>query len=61
MTWITYKVIAESLVEFTHFSRSNNPSEAQVEWEAKFNQKAVSIALDNDNNEIDLSELFDEE
>lgn len=59
MTWITYKVIAASGTKFTHFSRLNNLGEAQAEWEKKFNQKATSIALDDDDTELDFSDLFD--
>ncbi|MFE1746017.1 hypothetical protein [Coleofasciculus sp. H7-2] len=61
MNWLTYKIVAESGITFTHFSRSTDLKEAQSEWERKFKQKAISIALDTDNNEIDLSELFEEE
>ena len=48
MTWITYKIIAASGTTFTHFSKLENLCEAQTEWEAKFNQKAATIALDDD-------------
>lgn len=56
--WTTYKVIAEPGTEFTHFSRSEKLNEAQAEWEKKFNQKATSIELDNDDSELDFSDLF---
>ncbi|MBD1926498.1 hypothetical protein H6F74_09610 [Trichocoleus sp. FACHB-90] len=57
--WNTYKVVAESSTTFTHFSRSENLAEAQMEWEQKFNQKATSIVLDEDDTELDFSDLFD--
>jgi hypothetical protein len=60
MSWITYKVQAQSGATFTHFSRITNPTEAQSEWEEKFNQKAKSIALDDDDTELDFSDLLDE-
>ncbi|MEW6498632.1 MAG: hypothetical protein AB1589_39960 [Cyanobacteriota bacterium] len=61
MSWITYKITSETHVEFTHFSKLNNLGDAQAEWEMKFRQKAISVVLDSDNNEIDLSDLFEEE
>ncbi len=59
MTWITYKVEAQSGTTFTHFSRLTDLKKAQKEWEVKFNQKAKSIALDDDKEEFDFSDLFD--
>ncbi|MBD1903881.1 hypothetical protein NDI44_27235 [Trichocoleus sp. DQ-A3] len=59
MTWLTYKVEAQSETTFTHFSRNSDLKKAQKEWEKKFNQKAKSIALDNDNTEFNFSDLFD--
>ncbi len=59
MSWISYKITAESGMKFTHFSKLETLSEAQMEWEAKFNQKAASIALDDDDTELDFSDLFD--
>ncbi|MBD2047277.1 hypothetical protein H6F78_17040 [Coleofasciculus sp. FACHB-64] len=59
MSWITYKVVAKSGTTFTHFSRSSDLKKAQKEWEKKFNQKAKNIALDNDDTELDFSDLFD--
>ena len=56
--WITYTVTSESGIKFTHFSRSENLDEARSEWEKKFNQKATSIALDDDDTELDFSDLF---
>ena len=57
MTWISYKITAESGTTFTHPSKLENLREAQAEWEKKFNQKAASIALDDDT-EADFSDLF---
>ena len=57
MTWISYKIVAESGTTFTHPSKLENLSEAQAEWEQEFNQKAASIALDDDT-EADFSDLF---
>ncbi len=59
MTWITYRIVAQSGTTFTHFSRFSNLKEAQEEWELKFGQKAKSIALDDDKDELDFSDLFD--
>ena len=58
MTWISYTITAESGTTFTHPSKLENLREAQAEWEAKFNQKATSIALDDDT-EVDFSDLFE--
>ncbi len=60
MTWITYKIEAQSGTTFTHFSRSSDLEEAQEEWEKKFGQKAKNIALDNSDIELDFSSFFDE-
>ncbi len=57
MTWISYKIIAESGTTFTHPSKLENLREAQAEWEAKFNQKAVAIEIDNDDTELDFPDL----
>ena len=59
MTWITYKVEAQSGTVFTHFSRTSDLEKAQSEWEEKFSQKAESIALDDDDTDLDFSDLFD--
>ncbi|MBD1833349.1 hypothetical protein H6F61_11835 [Cyanobacteria bacterium FACHB-472] len=59
MSWITYKLVAASGTKFTHFSKLNNLSEAQLEWEKKFGQKAVNIELDKDDSELDFSDLFE--
>ena len=58
MTWISYTITAESGTTFTHPSKLENIREAQAEWEKKFNQKATSIALDDDT-ELDFSDLFE--
>ena len=58
MTWISYKIVAESGTTFTHPSKLENLSEAQAEWEQEFKQKAASIALDDDT-EVDFSDLFE--
>jgi hypothetical protein len=58
MTWITYKVQAQSGTTFTHFSRLTNLEEAKREWEEKFRQKAKTIALDDNKEEFDFSDLF---
>ena len=57
MTWISYTITAESGTTFTHFSKLENLCEAQAEWEKKFNQKAVVIKLDDDDTELDFSDL----
>jgi hypothetical protein len=59
MTWISYKITAESGTTFTHPSKLENLREAQAEWEKKFNQKAVAIKLDDDDTELDFSDLFE--
>lgn len=59
MSWISYKIVAASGTNFTHFSQLENLTEAQAEWEKKFNQKAVSIAPDDDDTELDFSDLFE--
>lgn len=59
MNWLTYKIVAESGITFTHFSRSTDLKEAQKEWERKFKQKAKSITLDDDKEEVDFSDLFE--
>ncbi len=57
MTWISYTITAESGTTFTHFTKLENLSEAKAEWEAKFNQKAVAIEIDDDDTELDFSDL----
>ncbi|MBD1835375.1 hypothetical protein H6F61_22480 [Cyanobacteria bacterium FACHB-472] len=59
MSWMTYKLVAASGTKFTHFSKLNNLCEAQLEWEKKFGQKAVNIELDEDDSELDFSDLFE--
>jgi len=59
MSWISYKITAESGTTFTHPSKLENLCEAKAEWEKKFNQKATSIALDDDDIELDFSDLFE--
>lgn len=59
MSWITYKVEAQSGTTFTHFSRITNLKEAQLEWEKKFNQRAKTITIDDDEEELDFSDLFE--
>ena len=59
MTWISYKITAESGTTCTHPSKLENLREAQAEWEAKFNQKAAAIELDDDDTELDFSDLFE--
>ena len=59
MTWISYKITAESGTTFTHPSKLENLRKAQAEWEKKFNQKAVAIKLDDDDTELDFSDLFE--
>ena len=59
MTWISYKIVAESGTTFTHLTKLENLCEAQAEWEAKFNQKAVAIEIDDDDIELDFSDLFE--
>ncbi|MBD1907884.1 hypothetical protein NDI37_26815 [Funiculus sociatus GB2-A5] len=59
MSWLSYKITAESGTTFTHPSKLENLREAQAEWEQEFNQKAASIALDDDDPELDFSDLFE--
>ncbi|MBD2007084.1 MULTISPECIES: hypothetical protein [Cyanophyceae] len=59
MTWITYTITAESGTTFTHPSKLENLREAKAEWEAKFNQRAVAIEIDDDDTELDFSNLFE--
>jgi len=60
MTWISYKITAESATTFTHPSKLEKLPEAQAEWEKKFKSQATSIAFDDDDAELDFSDLFDE-
>jgi hypothetical protein len=59
MSWLSYKITAESGTTFTHPSKLENLREAQAEWEAKFNQKAAVIEIDDDDIELDFSDLFE--
>lgn len=59
--WKTYNITAESGTEFTHFSKLTSLSEAQAEWERKFNQKAYKISVEPDDEELDFDWIVVEE
>jgi len=59
--WIAYKVTNSCGKTFTHFSKHVDTETAQQEWEKKFSYKATSIALDDDDTELDFFDLLEEE